>query len=142
MRSKVIFFLLMLGFALSVISCEEDLLFDDPRDNLTGEWMVNEDSEEFKKKDMNRIYNVNISKDLFDSTVFYIDGFYEIDRRVKVIMEDLNLIIPEQTINGFTIQDGYGAVTSDYSEMTFYYYVSFTGIRDEVRADYTRSANN
>lgn len=142
MKNKAIFFLVLLGFALSFNSCEEDLFLDDPRDNLTGEWMVNEDSEEFKKKDVNRIYNVSISKDLFDSTSFYIEGFYELDGRVQVVMDDLNLTIPEQTIDGFTIQDGYGAITSDYSGMTFYYYVTFTGTRDQVRADYSRPADN
>ncbi len=142
MRNKAVFFLFLLGTLFMLISCEEDLFFDDPRDNLVGEWLVDEDSEEFKKKDMNRIYNVTISKDLFDSTAFYVDGFYEIDGRVKVIMENLNLTIPEQTIDGFRIHDGYGAISSDYSEMTFYYYVSFTGIRDEVRADYIRVENN
>ena len=142
MRNKEVFSLFLLGTLFMLISCEEDLFFDDPRDNIVGEWLVDEDSEEFKKKDMNRMYNVSISKDLFDSTAFYIDGFYELDGRVKVIMENLNLIIPEQTIDGFRIHDGYGAISSDYSEMTFYYYVSFTGIRDEVRADYSRADTN
>ncbi len=134
-NKKMIFFCV---FAMILMSCEEDFFVDDPRSNLTGSWLVNEDSEEFRKKKMNRIYEVNITKDLFDSTAFYIEGFYELNGRVKVIMEGKNLSIPEQTIEGFTIQDGYGSVTSDYSRMIFYYYVSFASTRDEVRADYTR----
>ena len=120
--------------------CEEDLfdVFGDPRDRITGEWRVEEDSEIFKKKDTNRFYSVNITKDPNDSTVIYIDGFYELSGKVKVNMNGYTLSIPDQTIEGFTIQDGSGSIAFNYKSMTLYYYVSFTGERDVVRADYTR----
>lgn len=138
MMKRILKAFALLTVLFLVFSCEEDLFFDDPRDKLTGEWIVDEDSELFRKKSMNRIYNVNISKDMFDSTAFYVDGFYELEGKVKVIMDNMNLTIPEQTIDGYTLQQGSGSISSDYSEMTFYYYVSFTGERDVVSANYTR----
>jgi hypothetical protein len=137
-------FLFIISFLMGVMllnSCEEDpfdLFSDDPRDGLTGEWIVDEDSEIFKKKDMNRIYSVRISKDPSDSTAILVDGFYELSGKVKMIMENRNISIPDQTLNGFTIEDGSGNISFDFESMTLYYYVSFTGDRDVVRADYTR----
>ncbi len=124
---------------LTLTSCEEDLFFDDPRERLTGEWTVEEDSEIFRKKNANRYYSVFITKDLVDSTAFYIEGFYELSGKVKIEMDGMDLSIPEQTIDGFTIEDGSGEVSADYSSLTLYYYVSFAGDKDVVRADYFRS---
>lgn len=138
MKNKVLSLSVILMMLFLVNSCELESLFDDPRDNITGDWRVEEDSEIFKKKDMNRIYNVSVSKDTGDSTAFYIEGFYELNGKVKVIMDDLNLSIPDQTVDGFSIQQGSGSLSTDYSEMTFYYYVSFAGDRDVVSAIYRR----
>lgn len=111
----------------------------DVRDRITGKWVVDEDSEIFKKKSAERFYNVTITKDLFDSTAFYIDGFYELDGRVKVIMNSLNLDIPDQTISDYIIQDGSGSIAADFKSITLYYYVDLgIGERDVVRADYSR----
>lgn len=137
-------FLYLIGFLLSIFllnSCEEDpfdLFSDDPRDGLTGEWIVDEDSEIFKKKDMNRIYSVTIRKDPSDSMGLLVNGFYELNAEVKLIMDSRNITIPDQTISGFTVEDGSGTISFDFKSITLYYYVTFTGDRDVVRADYTR----
>jgi hypothetical protein len=142
---KTNFFLL--AFFLAGITlhsgCEEDLfdMFGDPRDRITGEWKVEEDSEIFKKKDTNRFYSVYITKDPVDSTIIYIENFYELQGKVKANMNGYTLSIPDQTVDGFTIQDGSGSIAINYKSMTLYYYVSFTGERDVVRADYTRPSN-
>jgi hypothetical protein len=125
-------------------SCEEDplnLFSDDPRDGITGEWVVDEDSELFKKKALNRFYNVNITKHPADTSAIYVDGFYEINDRVKIIMNNRNLNIPDQVVDGFSIEDGYGSISFDFETITLYYDVAFTGERDIVRADYTRPEN-
>lgn len=135
-------FLVSFVIVISLLnSCEEDpfdLFSDDPRDGLTGEWIVNEDSEIFKKKDMNRIYNVTIRKDPSDSTGLLVNGFYELSGEVKLIMDNRNITIPDQTISGFKVEDGSGTISFDFKTITLYYYVTFTGDRDVVRADYTR----
>lgn len=141
MKARILFIISFLAGILILNSCEEDpfdLFEDDPRDGLTGEWVVDEDSEIFKKKDMNRIYNVNIRKDPSDSTALLVNGFYELSGSVKMIMNDRNITIPVQTIDGFTVEDGSGTISFDFESITLYYYVSFTGDRDVVRADYTR----
>ena len=145
MKIKIILAGFFLLFMPIFSGCEEDLfdLLGDPRDRITGEWEVEEDSEIFKKKDYARHYNVNISKDPVDSTAIFIEGFYEIDRakgRVKAYMDGFTLSIPDQTLDGFTIKNGSGSIAINYKSMTLYYYVSFTGETDVVRADYTRPA--
>lgn len=131
----------VISLVFSLNSCEEDpfnIFSDDPREGLLGEWKVDEDSEIFRKKDINRFYNVNITKDPSDSTAILVNGFYELSGKVKIIMNDRNLAIPDQTIDGFTVEDGSGTISFDFESITLYYYVSFTGDRDVVRADYTR----
>lgn len=143
---KTKFFLITGILIITIIthSCEEDpfdLFSDDLRDVITGEWVVDEDSEIFRKKDMNRFYNVNITKDPTDSTLIYVDGFYELNGKVRIIMNGRNLDIPDQVIDGFSVEDGYGSVSIDFESITLYYDVAFTGDRDIVRADYTRPEN-
>lgn len=141
MRNRILFIISFLVGILLLNACEEDpfdLFSDDPRDGLTGEWVVDEDSEIFKKKDLNRIYTVSITKDPSDSTALLVNGFYELSGKVKMIMNNRSISIPDQTINGFTVEDGSGTISFDFESITLYYYVSFTGDRDVVRADYTR----
>ena len=127
---------------VTVYSCELDtldLFDDDPRDGITGEWKVDEDSEIFGKKSMERFYNVLITKDATDSTAVWVDGFYELSGDVKMILNERNIEIPDQTIDGFTIEDGSGSVSDDFESIILYYYVDIgTGERDVVRADYAR----
>ena len=142
-------FKILCGLILVILflnSCEEDpfnLFNDDPRDRITGTWVVDEDSEIFKKKDLNRIYTVTITKDAQDSAVVLVKNFYEFgeNEEIKMVMDGRNLDIPDQTVDGFRVEVGSGTISLDFETITLYYYVAFTGDRDVVRADYSRPEN-
>lgn len=139
MRDKICFLLVLSLLALN--SCElTDLLLDeDPRDAITGEWKVDEDSQIFGKKSAERFYNVSISKDATDSTAVHVSGFYELNGKVRMHLNFNNISIPDQAVDGFTIENGSGSIASDKKSITLYYYVDFgTGEKDIVRADYSR----
>jgi len=135
MKHKIYFPFLISLFALN--SCE--LTDEDPRDAITGEWKVNEDSDIFGKKSTERIYYVSISKDSTDPTVVVVARFYELSGTVKMNLDYNNISIPNQMVDGFTIEDGSGSIAANKKSITLYYYVDFgTGDRDIVRADYSR----
>jgi len=140
MKAKI-FLLMAIGVAaLLMQSCEEDplgLFSDDPRDGLTGEWKVEENSSLFKKG-TGGFYTVNISKEVSDTVTLYVNNFYELEQNVKVTLNGRNIDIPEQTVKGYTI-DGYGLVSFDFSKIDWSYTVILnTGDRDDVTATYTR----
>jgi len=130
---------LILGFAgiFCFSGCEEELFFDDPRDMITGTWEVEEESDLFKKKST-KYYRVEITSHPSDTSKVYLQGFYELPGSIEAEMNGYNLLIPEQTINGFTIQNGYGSISFAYNRIEFAYYVAFTDERDYVTAIYTR----
>lgn len=140
MNSKFKLFIVLGIFTL--YSCEMDsldLFGEDIRDGITGEWKVDEDSELFSKKGLDRFYNVNISKDIADSTAVLVDGFYEFSGKVRLVLNELNILIPDQEIEGSIVEDGSGSISSDFKSITLYYYVDLgIGERDVVRADYFR----
>lgn len=140
---KAEFLILLWGILFFFPGCEllDELDTEsDIRDEITGEWKVNEDSELFKKKLTSRYYTVYITKDPVDSAVIYIDGFYEIDDKVKVLVDDLSLTIPDQSVSSYDIEDGYGSIAYNFKSINFSYYVDLgDGQRDVVSAEYTRS---
>ncbi len=132
---KPLILVMIIGFSLS--SCEEEALLD-PRDKITGEWLVSEESSVFKKG--TRYYSVEITKHVSDSTAIYIEGFYELSGKVLVYMEDLNLSIPVQTVTGYTVEGGNGYVASNYKSISLSYNVDLGlgGEGDDVQAQYSR----
>ena len=127
---------------LTLYSCELDtidIFSVELRDAISGEWRVDEDSEIFGKKSTERFYNVIITKDATDTTAVWVDGFYELSGKVKMILNDTNIEIPDQIIDGFKIELGSGSISDDIRSITLYYYIDLgTGEKDIVRADYTR----
>jgi len=142
MRIPAVLSIIFLHFLGMLSSCEEDsfgLFSDDPRDDITGKWFVVEDSEIFKKSS-HGFYSVNITKHPSDTVALYISNFYELGAgtRLKVTIDGRNLDIPEQTIQGFTI-DGYGLIAIDRESIEWSYRVDHnTGDVDNVTATYSR----
>ncbi len=126
------------GFFLK--ACEGDplgIFSDDPRDGLTGEWKVEENSSLFKKSTAG-FYSVNISKDNSDTAKIYVSNFYELGQQLAATLNGRNLSIPEQILNGCTIK-GYGLVSVDFGKIEWSYTVVLdTGDKDDVTATYTR----
>ncbi len=141
MKTTRYIFAVLLSSMILFSGCEEDplnLFNDDPRDGITGFWDVNEESSIFKKKDL-RTYGVNITKHPTDTTAIYIDGFYELSAKVKVIMNGRQLTIPQQTHSGYIIQNGSGSISFDFETINFSYDVDLgIGEVDEVTAEYNR----
>ncbi|MCF8380256.1 MAG: hypothetical protein K9H49_11800 [Bacteroidales bacterium] len=139
MRARIVL-IISVSFLL-LNSCElTDLLLDeDPRDAITGSWKVEEDSELFKKNVAVRYYDVYITKDVSDSSLVWVDGFYELSGKVKMKLNGNNIEIPNQVVDGYSVEDGSGSIASDSKSIILYYYVDIgTGDKDVVRADYSR----
>ena len=120
MKNKI--FTLLITISLVFTGCE---LLDDPgagdiRENVTGEWKVSEDSQNFGTSN----YRVTITIDPADSTAVFIDNFYNQDGfDIKAIMNDVNFTIPDQTYRDILIKDGYGAASFNFKTITLYFYV-------------------
>jgi hypothetical protein len=140
MKAKLIIMLTITAAALVLNSCEDDplgLFSDDPRDGLTGEWKVDEDSEIFKKG-TDGFYTVTISKENSDTISLYVNNFYELGQNVRVTLDGNKINIPQQTVKGCTI-NGYGLVSVDFEKIDWSYTVNLdTGDKDNVTATYTR----
>ena len=140
MKARIILLFMIMAAGFFLQACEEDplgIFSDDPRDGLTGEWKVEENSSLFKKA-TNGFYRVEISKDNSDSTKIYVDNFYELEQKVTATLDGRNLNIPEQSIKGSVIK-GYGLVSFDFKKIDWSFTVMLdTGDRDDVTATYTR----
>jgi hypothetical protein len=140
MKAKLIIMLTITAAAFVLNSCEDDplgLFSDDPRDGLTGEWKVDEDSEIFKKG-TDGFYTVTISKENSDTISLYVNNFYELGQNVRVTLDGNKINIPQQTVKGCTI-NGYGLVSVDFEKIDWSYTVNLdTGDKDNVTATYTR----
>lgn len=140
MKIKAYFLLVFMSSVF--VSCEllDELDTEgDIRDEITGEWTVDEDSELFDKKSTESIYTININKDNSDSTVVWATGLYQLSGRVKLVLDDVNIDIPDQNIGGYAIENGSGSISSNFKSITLYYYVDLgTGEKDIVRDDLTR----
>jgi len=143
MKIKLVLYGLFAMLLMS--SCEEDplgIFGDDIRDDMTGNWSVQENSRLFKKS--TNTYQVNISKDSQDSTVILINNFYDLgsDVSVRVIMNDNILSIPSQNVNGGLIGtvtiSGSGNVSWNYDKVNLSYQVDLQNSDvDNVTAVYT-----
>lgn len=130
--------LLFLSFSLFSTSCEE-LDQDVVREDLVGFWNVSEESSLFKKKDL-RTYGVEITLHPTDTTAVYIQGFYELSTKVKVVLNGRQLSIPQQNHSGYIIKNGTGSVSFDAESMNFSYDVDLgIGEVDAVTAEYNRN---
>lgn len=119
--------------AIFLVSCEEDLLDIDSRDGLEGTWNVEEDNN-LKSVDY---YTVTISKSGSDSTAILIDNFYALNEVVTAKVSSFTMIIPQQTVSGFTIK-GYGSIIN-MKKLEWSYTVDYhNGFMDQVTATYTR----
>lgn len=131
---------LLLFLLLFVISCEtpEDILSSkDIAAELEGQWIVNEQSSEFKKT--LDFYYVQIYLNSSDSTQVFIENFYDLGNSIvalaKVNGTEINL--PSQTLDDGSTIHGNGTISSDYQQIIWVYYVDLgTGVTNEVNANY------
>jgi len=118
--------------ALVFSSCEEDLDFfsDDPRDAFIGEWKVKEES----TLKTTYYYFVTIEKSESDSTVVYINNFYQSGDDYFAIanVSGSSITIPPQAVSTFNIQ-GSGSVSFSGNTINCSYTVDFNnGIDEDV----------
>ena len=136
MNKKGIYLLAVIFLTLSFTACEEDLLNDDFRDELTGSWSVTENNN-IKKSIMH--YTVTISKSLSDTSVIRIANFYDVSGTVEAEISDMNVSIPQQTVAGFTF-NGYGTISGNLKEINWSYTVDHNnGFVDQVTATYKKN---
>jgi hypothetical protein len=142
MKTKLFFITAFVAALMIITSCEVDpldLFSDDMRDGITGDWNVDEDSQEYGKKSIRNFYVATISKHSLDTTKILIRNFYSIQNaNIEASLNGRNLNIPEQTKNGYIVK-GYGTISSDFETIEWAYTVDDqAGIKDNVTATYTR----
>ncbi|MBN2522816.1 MAG: hypothetical protein JXB24_06055 [Bacteroidales bacterium] len=122
-------------------SCEmiDDELTETVAEKLEGRWQCDETATEFKTA--LDFYTVDIYIHPVDDNQIVIENFYQLGWSVDVVatVNDMTLVIHEQTTTGnFTIK-GTGYIASDFNKITWSYFVDDgSGIWDEVSAIYTR----
>jgi hypothetical protein len=125
---------LVLGLLL-FNSCEDDVISSgDLRDEYVGQWVCNEDSEQYGVS----TYSINISKGI-DEDHIEISNFYNLGNTesVSVFIEDNNLTISSQDVKGNTIS-GSGTSNVSFNTINFTYTVFDGAETDHVTAQYTR----
>ncbi len=140
MKARILYLFMIMAAGFLMKACEDnplDIFSDDPRDGLTGEWKVDENSSIFKKSTKG-FYSVSVSKDASDTSMIHINNFYELGQGVRATLDGRNLDIPQQTVKGYKIS-GYGLVAVDFESIEWSYTVILdTGETDGVTATYTR----
>jgi hypothetical protein len=124
--------------SLSLSSCDEvlDLLSDDPRDAFVGTWGVSENN----SLKSTEFYTVTIEKSSGDSTLVFISNFYAIgnNTNVEATVSGGTITVPNQTVEGFTIQ-GSGDISINDNGIDWNYTVNHNnGFIDYVTATYTK----
>jgi hypothetical protein len=130
------YFLFLAVLAAMVISCDKlNMATDDPRDNLVGVWSCSENSQIFGVQS----YDAGVSKFPTDTTKILIDNFYGLGSEYSVYakMNNLNLTIPSQTVNGYQVS-GSGTISSNYKTIDWTYTVTGAGQTDHVTAVYSK----
>ena len=122
---RICIFYLFLIFC--VISCVDEPLTTDVISNITGTWAVTETS---SSNDVQN-FQVTITK-VSDNTV-KMSNFNLLSITVEMDVSGLDLNIPSQTIDGFSISGG-GTVERGYNKINLSYSVDDTGGKETYDA--------
>ncbi len=108
MRNKI--FILI---AIFLSACAQDD-FTDIRDNISGNWRCQENSNLFGEQ----YYDVNISKSDSIETEILIYNFFDRKQDVRVTVEGNSLTIPIQIVDNWEIS-GTGEISTDYKTISW-----------------------
>jgi hypothetical protein len=105
----------------SCIPEDEELNTGDPRDEVVGTWLCDENSPTFQ----HQVYDVGISKSSADSSEIKISNFFGLGvwSQTRAIYNSGQLVIPTQTLENYTIT-GTGTVSSDNQTINLQYIVT------------------
>jgi len=120
---------LLVFLTVSFFSCTKN----NPSLSLSGTWHVEENSQLYGTQH----YDTQITQ--FDSTKIEITNFYNLgaDTYVSALLDEANITIPKQGVNGYTIQ-GTGTVKYDFKGITFHFTASDGTVQDVVVAQYKK----
>ncbi len=109
---------------------------DDPRNLITGEWNVLEDSPTFGKQS----YTLVIEKDHIYADRINMLNFYNLGMQFSVYatLNNLEITIPVQTVDD-NIIGGNGTIGSNYQGINLIYSVDFGSGSETVKADLSRN---
>jgi hypothetical protein len=120
---------------LFTTACEldNDPVTSDPRDNFTGNWVVNEQSSLYGTNN----YTVSIRKDPDNSTQVLIANFYHFgtDFDAWAITTINSITVPQQIVCSHTVQ---GSGQRDKNKITWTYTVNDGADLDNVTAVFTK----
>jgi hypothetical protein len=143
MKKPYYILLFVLALSTSLISCQPEDNNDNPdlslRSKIVDYWKVNEQSQVFKSP--KSYYTVEILKDSHDSSIIWIDNFYNLGygKRAKAKVNDnYSIDLPNQNVDGFQIY-GSGQISTNLKTITWEYITNDgEGLIDSVKATYTR----
>ncbi|MCK5537325.1 MAG: hypothetical protein KAI79_10890 [Bacteroidales bacterium] len=113
MKINRIFVSLSVFIVLLTPACFEDDL-GDIRDNITGTWRCQEESQLFEVQ----YYDVDISKDESDELQIVIYNFFDRKQDVLAVVSGFSLTIEAQEIDGWLIE-GTGEMSTNYEIITW-----------------------
>jgi hypothetical protein len=126
-----------LCFSLLFIQCDTaDLFPKDPSSKILGKWLCKETSEVFG----NNSFEISITRSGNLQEVL-LANFYQMGNsyEVKISLDSQDMIISEQTVDGYTIS-GDGTISSEFNEIELYYQVDdHSGPIDHVTATLTKN---
>jgi hypothetical protein len=127
----------ILATLISILySCNPDDNSDqptaDPRDKFVGSWLCNETS----TQNGNSSYTATISLNSGNSSQIYINNFYG-SLKVYGVVANLNVTLPQQTVNSFTIH-GSGTMGSNNTKINMNYWVDTGADIDTCTAVYSK----
>lgn len=140
---KKLIYTLSIGLAIFATACQPDDNNDNPdlslRSKIVDYWKVNEESQNFKST--KSYYTVEILKDQNDSSVIWIDNFYNLGYGKKAkakVNNNYTIDLPTQNLDGFEI-NGSGKISTNLKTITWEYVTNDgEGLIDSVKATYTR----
>jgi len=131
-------FILILATLMLLTACEE--LLPDPGGGdvisaLEDNWRVEEESHLFGSSN----YIVEIERQPSDSSWIFVDNFYNVDATCEVFVDNRDLNIPDQVMQGGYRVYGAGIVSRDHESVSWDYTIDDgSGQLDNVTAVYTR----
>lgn len=132
-------------FFFSLTSCDKalnDLSVAAQREKLTGTWLVEENSQTYKKslKAVNH-YTSTISASTSNLSNVAISNFYGLGESTlaTATLNNMKLTIDNQTVSGGYTISGNGSIASDFKTIDWQYTVDDgSGVKDKVTATFTK----
>ena len=125
--------LLIFATVLLLFSCKDKNTYDPT--SLTGSWQCREQGSISQPRN----YQVTITRDVYDSTIYIVNNFYKTGYETKIwfSVKDSLIDINSQSVGQYYFS-GHGTISADYKLIELEYEATIPEGVDEVNSVYTR----